>query len=105
MSSPPPSSPAAPKTGQQAVDMIAMVFERVAESLEQVENALHAQLDSESELIGAVGDHVFDSGGKRLRPALLWDGSSDFQETSPTFCHPGNGQSQRYKLPSHRFPA
>ena len=51
--------------------MIALVFERVAASLEQVEAALHDQLDSDAELIGAIGDHVFDSGGKRLRPALL----------------------------------
>ena len=71
MQTPPSTTAASSKTGQQAVDMIAMVFERVAESLEQVEGALHAQLDSDAELIGAVGDHVFDSGGKRLRPALL----------------------------------
>jgi octaprenyl-diphosphate synthase len=58
-------------TGQRAVDLIAMVFERVAESLRQVEHALHDQLDSEAELIGTIGDHVFASGGKRLRPALL----------------------------------
>ena len=59
------------RTGQRAVDLIALVFERVAESLGQVEHALHEQLDSDAELIGAIGDHVFASGGKRLRPALL----------------------------------
>ncbi|MEO2237102.1 MAG: hypothetical protein ABGW95_02510, partial [Candidatus Poseidoniia archaeon] len=57
-------------TGQRAVDLIAMVFERVAESLRQVEHALHDQLDSEADLIGTIGDHVFASGGKRLRPIL-----------------------------------
>ncbi|MEZ4219142.1 MAG: polyprenyl synthetase family protein [Myxococcota bacterium] len=71
-SSPAPSPRASGgSTGQRAVDMIALVFERVAESLEQVERALHGQLDSEAPLIAAIGDHVFDSGGKRLRPALL----------------------------------
>jgi len=47
------------------------VFERVGESVRQVEQALRDQLDSDSALIGSVGDHVFASGGKRLRPALL----------------------------------
>ena len=63
----PPTSP----TGQRAVDLIALVFERVAASLDQVERALHDQLDSEAPLIAAIGDHVFDSGGKRIRPALF----------------------------------
>lgn len=56
---------------ERAAHLIALVFEGVAESLRQVEHALHDQLDSEAELIGTIGDHVFASGGKRLRPALL----------------------------------
>jgi len=63
--------PPGDSTGQRAVDLISIVFDRVAESLGQVEHALHEQLDSEAELIGSIGDHVFASGGKRLRPALL----------------------------------
>ena len=47
------------------------IFDRVAEGVGQVEQTLHDQLDSDSELLGAIGDHVFASGGKRLRPALL----------------------------------
>lgn len=39
--------------------------------LAQVEQALHQQLASESELMGAIGAHVLNSGGKRLRPALV----------------------------------
>lgn len=58
-------------TGDRAADLISRVFERVAESVRQVERALHDQLDSDTELIGSIGDHVFASGGKRLRPALL----------------------------------
>ena len=57
-------------TGQRAVDLIAIVFDRVAESLAQVEHALHDQLDADAGLIAAIGDHVFASGGKRLRPLL-----------------------------------
>jgi len=56
---------------ERAADLIALVFERVAERRRQVEHALHDQLGSEAVLIGEVGDHVFASGGKRLRPALL----------------------------------
>lgn len=49
----------------------AAVLERVAEPLQLVERAMREQLASESEVIGAVGDHVLGSGGKRIRPALL----------------------------------
>jgi octaprenyl-diphosphate synthase len=54
-----------------AAALISRVFDRVAEGVGQVEQTLHDQLDSDSELLGAIGDHVFASGGKRLRPALL----------------------------------
>jgi len=65
----PPSDSEGPSAAR-AVDLIAVVFERVAESLEQVEAALREQLASDSELVPAIGEHVFASGGKRLRPAL-----------------------------------
>jgi octaprenyl-diphosphate synthase len=52
-------------------DAFALVFERISGSLELVERALREQLSSEAELVGLLGDHVFSSGGKRLRPALL----------------------------------
>jgi len=46
-------------------------LERVAPDLALVDEALRAQLASEGELVGLLGDHVLSSGGKRMRPALL----------------------------------
>jgi hypothetical protein len=57
-SSPPPSLRAA--------------LDRIAEGLELVERSLRDQLSSPQELIGTIGEHVLSSGGKRLRPALLF---------------------------------
>jgi len=47
------------------------VFERLSPTLALVERALRDQLPSEARLIGALGEHVISSGGKRMRPALL----------------------------------
>jgi len=44
---------------------------RISPGLELVEQAMGEQLGSASELMGAIGDHVLRSGGKRIRPALL----------------------------------
>jgi octaprenyl-diphosphate synthase len=49
----------------------AAALQRIAEPLDLVEHAMREQLDSQSELVNAIGDHVLDSGGKRIRPALL----------------------------------
>ncbi|UCE86354.1 MAG: polyprenyl synthetase family protein [Deltaproteobacteria bacterium] len=49
----------------------AMAMERIAPTLELVEQAMRAQLASESPLIAAMGDHLFAAGGKRVRPGLL----------------------------------
>jgi octaprenyl-diphosphate synthase len=46
-------------------------LDRVAPSLELVEQCMREQLASDLELVGAMGEHVLSSGGKRLRPALL----------------------------------
>lgn len=47
-------------------------LERLADGLEQVERAMREQLVSESELVAAIGQHVLSSGGKRIRPVLLF---------------------------------
>jgi octaprenyl-diphosphate synthase len=47
-------------------------LERIAGGLELVERSLRDQLASPQELIGTIGEHVLSSGGKRLRPALLF---------------------------------
>jgi octaprenyl-diphosphate synthase len=47
-------------------------LERIAGGLELVERSLRDQLFSPQELIGTLGEHVLSSGGKRLRPALLF---------------------------------
>jgi octaprenyl-diphosphate synthase len=49
----------------------AATLEHIAPTLELVERAMRAQLVSESELVGALGEHVLSAGGKRIRPALL----------------------------------
>lgn len=47
-------------------------LERIAGGLDQVEVAMRAQLSSVSDMVPALGEHVLSSGGKRLRPALLF---------------------------------
>jgi octaprenyl-diphosphate synthase len=49
----------------------ATVFDHIGAPLALIERTLRDQLVSDVELIGALGDHVLSSGGKRLRPALL----------------------------------
>ena len=44
---------------------------RIAEPMALVERAMGEQVDSASELLRILGDHVLRSGGKRIRPALL----------------------------------
>ena len=44
---------------------------RIAPDLALVEHAMREQLGSVSDLVASVGDHVLNSGGKRMRPALL----------------------------------
>ncbi len=51
---------------------LAAALRRMAPNLEQVEQAMRAQLSSETALLGALGEYLLDSGGKRLRPALLF---------------------------------
>jgi octaprenyl-diphosphate synthase len=57
----PPSTP----------DPFHRAIERIAPALELVEQAMREQLGSPSDLVGHLGGHVLESGGKRLRPALL----------------------------------
>jgi octaprenyl-diphosphate synthase len=51
---------------------IAEALDRIAPGLEQVERAMRDQLASQTEAVSLVGDHVLSSGGKRIRPALLF---------------------------------
>ena len=44
---------------------------RIAGDLALVERCMREQLESQSPLVGALGEHVLGSGGKRMRPALL----------------------------------
>lgn len=44
---------------------------RLAPHLEQVERTMRDQLVSDQALVGAIGEHVLSSGGKRLRPVLV----------------------------------
>ena len=60
-----------PRETPAALAAIEPVFQRIAGPLELVERAMRAQLDSDASIVGVLGDHVFSSGGKRLRPALV----------------------------------
>ncbi|MBW2274410.1 MAG: polyprenyl synthetase family protein [Deltaproteobacteria bacterium] len=53
---------------EQASDRL---FDGIAQGLELVESAMREQLGSDADVIGALGNHVLSSGGKRLRPALV----------------------------------
>jgi octaprenyl-diphosphate synthase len=44
---------------------------RISSSLDLVERAMREQLDSPSELVPELAEHLLGSGGKRLRPALV----------------------------------
>jgi octaprenyl-diphosphate synthase len=44
---------------------------RIDDTLRLVERTMREQLASQIELVAAIGGHVFSSGGKRVRPALL----------------------------------
>jgi len=46
-------------------------LERNAASLELVERAMREQFSSDAPLVGSLGDHLLESGGKRMRPALV----------------------------------
>ncbi len=60
-----------PLVSDRVREAFALVFDRISGSLELVERALREQLVSDADLVSQIGDHVFSSGGKRLRPALL----------------------------------
>jgi octaprenyl-diphosphate synthase len=46
-------------------------LERTAGSLELVERAMREQFRSDATLVGLLGEHLLESGGKRMRPALV----------------------------------
>ena len=50
---------------------LAAALELIAPQLELVERAMREQLRADHALVGAIGEHVLSSGGKRLRPVLL----------------------------------
>ncbi len=56
----------------EASNLFPRELERLADGLDQVERAMREQLASESELVAAIGQHVLSSGGKRIRPVLLF---------------------------------
>jgi octaprenyl-diphosphate synthase len=55
----------------QSHGSFAAAIDRVSPGLELVERAMHEQLGSASALVGLLGGHVLDAGGKRIRPTLL----------------------------------
>jgi len=80
-----PSLPAAASSERD----YASAMERISEELAHVEGAMHEQLASASEVIALVSDHVLESGGKRLRPALLLLAAELCGYTGPRRIHVG----------------
>ena len=68
---PPASDTRVPRDATAEWRSIESAFGRIEGPLALVERAMRAELDSEAALVNALGDHVFSSGGKRLRPALV----------------------------------
>jgi len=66
-----PTPPASSPQDAALSSAFSASLERIEEPLALVERAMREQLDSSSALVGALGDHVLGSGGKRMRPALL----------------------------------
>jgi octaprenyl-diphosphate synthase len=58
-------------------------LDRIADGLSQVEAAMRAQLASQSPVVAQIGEHVLSSGGKRVRPALLFFASDLCGYTGP----------------------
>lgn len=58
-------------------------LDRIADGLSQVEVAMRAQLASQSPVVTQIGEHVLSSGGKRVRPALLFFASDLCGYTGP----------------------
>jgi octaprenyl-diphosphate synthase len=64
MTQPPPSLVSTARVFSEAL-------ERNAVSLELVERAMREQFSSDTALVGVLGEHLLQSGGKRMRPALV----------------------------------
>jgi octaprenyl-diphosphate synthase len=64
MTQPPPSLVSTARVFSEAL-------ERNAVSLELVERAMREQFSSDTALVGLLGEHLLQSGGKRMRPALV----------------------------------
>ena len=47
------------------------LFLEIKDDLSQVEGLIHRQLNTEIPLLNEVAAYILDSGGKRLRPALV----------------------------------
>ena len=58
-------------------------LDRITDGLEQVELTMRGQLASASALVTEMGQHVLSSGGKRVRPALLFFASELCGYTGP----------------------
>jgi octaprenyl-diphosphate synthase len=61
-------NPAAQKTSAAA---LALMFEPIRDDLREVEREFARHVQSQVQLIPAIGNYIQDSGGKRVRPALL----------------------------------
>ena len=52
-------------------ESLGRAFKRIGPAMELVEVALRDTVASRSQVVGDAGSHLLDSGGKRLRPALV----------------------------------
>jgi len=56
---------------RESAEDFSAAMDRIAAPLALVEQAMRAEVASDSTLLQAIGEHVLGAGGKRLRPALV----------------------------------
>ena len=78
-----------PPSAASSAESYAAAMARIAEPLSLVERTMHEQLASASEVIGLLSEHVLESGGKRMRPALVVLAAELCGYTGPRRIHVG----------------
>ena len=58
-------------TASSLEESLGRAFARIAQPMQLVEVALKDTVHARAQVIGELGDHILNSGGKRLRPALV----------------------------------
>lgn len=68
---PPGAAPPGPFPEPRSLMDVTALFDEIKDDLTQVEHHVHTHLSTEIPLLNEVGRYILNSGGKRLRPAIL----------------------------------